>query len=263
MRRKGTIRTWYLSERDAERLYLQNPNLRKGYEDFCPTCNTKKVYHWKGEDHECDCELQLQLYKHYLSSGIGVNYQRLSWDDYQDQSVRDQLSAYYDQRELFANRGIGLLFTGSYGTGKTLASTLLLKDLVKSGYSCFSTTFASMVEMFTSGWRSSEDQRYFQEKFVHSEVLLLDDLGRELKTKNRLAETTFDDVLRRRVQDGRPTFLTTNMDYEELNDGYGGAILSLLKEVSITQEFSGDDFRPISSQRALDEIRAGEIRPIF
>ena len=44
-------------------------------------------------------------------------------------------------------------------------------------------------------------------------VILLDDVGKELRgTRIALAETTFDEILRQRVQAGRATFITTNMD---------------------------------------------------
>lgn len=155
------------------------------------------------------------------------------------------------------------LYLGDILTHNTFGVTMLLKDLIKQGYKCYSTTFASMIEMFTAGWKSTADQRYFQEKIVFSDVLLLDDLGRELRTKNRLSESTFDDVLRRRVQDGRPTFITTNMTLVEMNEGYGAAVLSLLSEKSILHQVTGDDFRPKANRRMVREVQDGESRPIF
>lgn len=254
----------YLSDDESDRLYRDHPQLRSSYEDYCPTCNKEGRYYWQDEWHVCDCEEQLQLHKHYLRAGIGVAYQRLSWDDYEgDPVLRQVIDRYLEGHENFVARGVGLILHGSFGTGKTFAATMLLKDLVKLGYDCYSTTFASMIEMFTAGWRSDADRRYFQEKVVLSDVLLLDDLGKELRRKNGLSESTFDDVLRRRVQDGRPTFLTTNMTRRELSEGYGGAILSLLREVSIAHEVSGVDYRTSANARMMQEIDRGEFRRIF
>lgn len=264
MRKGGSIRTWYLSDEEAERLYREHPQVGRSPEVYCPTCNLDRTYFFGGEDRECDCAYQLQLCKHYFMAGVGMTYQRLDWIDFEgDVNLVDGVQAYLSQQGVLISRGVGLLLWGDLGVGKTLAATLLLKDLVKLGYSCYCTTFAAMVEMFTAGWRDPLEQRYFQSKVVGSEVLLLDDLGREMKRKNKLSESTFDDVLRRRVQDGRPTFITTNQNLIELRDGYGGAIMSLLSEQSIAYQVTGKDYRPEANERMLREITAGVRRPIF
>lgn len=262
--RNPNILTRFLSPDDARRLYTEHPNIDPDPDNYCPTCQKSGEYLWQGEFRKCECDVQLQLHKHYLVAGIGVLYQRLTWDDYQGDPVALEIvRKYLEGHTNMVGRGTGFILSGTYGTGKTLLMTLLLKELVKLGYSGYATTFASMIEMFTAGWRSPEDQRHFQRKIMQSEVLLLDDLGREMKTKTKLSETTFDDVLRSRVQGGRPTLITTNMDHGQLSSGYGGAILSLLSEVCIRYEMVGLDFRPQSAERSQEEFLRGEVRPIF
>lgn len=259
----GDIRYKFLSDEAAKRIYRDHPQMKASSDDYCPTCLKEGTYLWKGEKHECDCEMQLQLYKHYLAAGIGENYQRLSWADYEgDPKLKDALDLYLEQHERFASRGVGVLLYGGYGVGKTFGVTMLLKDLVKEGYRCYATTFAAMIEMFTAGWKNPEEQRFFQQNVVRSDILLLDDVGRELRNRSKLSESTFDDTLRQRVQNGRPTFITTNMSLGELQEGYGSAILSLLREVSMNYELKGTDFRPTANRRMMNEIMAGETRPI-
>lgn len=258
------IHRHYLSDAEAERLYSAHPKLKASYKDYCPTCGKAGTYRWKGEEHECDCRQQLNLHKHYLASGVGVTYQRLSWDDYVgDEDVLALCAKYVDNAPQYVSRGVGLLLYGSFGSGKTLAMNLLIKQLIHKGYDCYATTFASMIELFASGWRSPEEQKWYQRKVVQTDVLLLDDLGRELRTDSKLSESTFDDVLRTRVQTGKVTFITTNLSPGEMKRGYGSAVLSLLQESAIVREVQGGDFRPIANRRMRDEIAAGEVRPIF
>lgn len=258
------IRTRYLSDDEAERLYRNHPRLGRSYEKYCPTCDKKGTYFWRGTNHPCDCEHQLQLHKHYLAAGIGVTYQRLDWDDYVGPpEALEGVIRYLERRTEFLRRGIGMYFLGDLGTGKTMLANLALKELVKDGLTCWATTFSQTVEMFAAGWRDKEDSKYFQQKFINSEALLLDEVGKELLgTRISLAETTFDSILRQRVQSGRTTFITTNMMPDDLERGYGSAILSLLREKSLVQAFDGKDFRSSANDREVDEARRGEVRPI-
>lgn len=257
--RKFNIGLATLSDEDLARLEARYPRIQE-----CPTCEGTGSYIFHSEIHPCDCMGQKQLHKQYLNAGIGTTYQRLDFPDYEgDKEVLKFLLRYIEGYERYASRGIGLLLTGSFGTGKSFLASLILKEFVKQGYRCFSTTFAQTIDMLTAGWKSNDDRRYFQRRFVDSEILLLDDVGRELRSKSNLTEATFDTILRTRVQEGRPTFITTNMSPEELGDGYGSAVLSLLKEHSIVCEMSGEDFRSQSNARTLKEIRDGETRPIF
>lgn len=259
------IRTRYLPDIEAARLYRNHPKLGRSYAVYCPTCNKTGSYRWRGTDYDCDCEYQLQLHKHYLAAGIGVTYQRLDWDDYQGPtSMIDHVVKYLDHRDRFLARGIGMYFFGTVGSGKTMLANLVLKELIKDGYRCFATTFSQTVEKFAAGWSDRDERDYFQRKFINSEVLLLDDVGKELRgTRLALAETTFDAILRERVQSGRATMITTNMTPADLEKGYGSAILSLVREKSLELVFSGNDFRVTARERETDEVLDDETRPII
>lgn len=250
--------TTFLSDADLTRLKTQYPGL-----DRCPTCRDKGHFTWDGEERTCDCDRQRRLHVQYLHAGIGVTYQRLMWSDFTGPgALLDPFLDYIDNAEAYIDRGIGLFISGPVGTGKTMLANLVLKELVKRGYKCNATTFSSTVEAFTAGWNSQEEKQRFAERFMYSEVLLLDDMGKEFRRQNGLHQTTFDHILRTRVQAGRPTLLTTNMTPQEVKTGYGAAVLSLLVEQSIEILLPGEDFRPTAHDRTVAEVRSKEVRPI-
>lgn len=253
------IANTFLSDADLARLKKQYPGIDRG----CPTCRDKGVYVRGGDIHPCDCERQKRLYLQYLHAGIGATYQRLSWSDFTGPGhLLDPALDYIDHADDYIDRGIGMFIWGPYGTGKTMVASLILKELVKKGYACYATTFSSTVEQFTAGWNSQEEKQRFAERFMYSEVLLLDDLGKEFRRQNGLHQTTFDHILRTRVQAGRPTLLTTNMNSDEIHTGYGRAVLSLLVEQSIEMPLPGADFRATANERTVGEARVAERRPI-
>lgn len=262
------IETAFISDEDGDWLAANHARVGRSFTTYCPTCRKKDdcTYRWRGEAHQCNCRRQLKLHQHYLLAGIGVPYQRLDWEDYAggDAKLTDLID-YIDGRDRYVDRGIGLILTGGFGLGKTMLANLALKEFVKSGYNCFGTTFAQTIDMYTSGWYDLEQKQRFQRRFLHSDVLLLDDVGKEMRASktNSLPPATFDNILRSRVQAGRATLITTNMSLKELGEGYGAAVLSLLTESSLLLEFNGEDFRPQSRERTQQELERGETRPIF
>lgn len=258
-----TLSSMLLSDNELRRLLAEHPELRADPDQYCPTCAKVGTYRWQGQDYQCDCATQLRLYKRYLASGIGVPYQRLSWMDI-DAEVLSRLKPimeFLEDPEPYISRGIGVWLWGPPGTGKTMVATLILKDLIGKGHAGFSASQASTVEAFTAGWGGNTDEKlWFQEKFLRSRVLLLDELR---PGTTRLDESTFDHILRTRVHNGRPTIITTNMTPGGLESGYGSSILSLLVEQSVTVNLTGCNFRGQAHDRVMAEIRAGEKRPIL
>jgi len=248
------LRFQFLDDGDVEFLSAKSPQFEKFNKVGCPTCS----------DNSCgECKTQLQLYKHYLKAGIGLNYQRLGWDDFHgDDKALELAKIYLGKNKEFVKGGMGIMYHGTWGTGKTLLTSLMAKELVKLGYSVYFATFTQMVDEFTRGWGSNEDKARFEAKVVKSDVFFLDDVGKEFRTKNNLSEATFDHVLRQRALDNRPTFITTNMDEKDLAEGYGSAIFSLLKERMIVHKMEGNDYREFARDRTLDEIADGTVRKI-
>jgi len=258
------IRYAGLAGNDYERLIAEYPKLDGvGHYEFCPTCSKTGTYLWKGIVYECDCETQFALYKHYLAAGVGVPYQRLSWTDWEGDPEVCQAVQTYVNTPGYIKRGKGLFFWGEFGRGKTMLGMLVIKELVKRGMSCYATTYPDTVKAFTAGWDDVEDKRWFERKFKTSDVLLLDDLGKEHWGKSSLPQTTFDNLIRARVQAGRPTLITTNMEPSTIRAAYGPSAMSLINEQSIPFEFSeGENFHEKVEARDRLEIINGEDRPI-
>lgn len=271
-----------LTDSESARLRELNPSVPSSPRS-CVTCHGTGTFVWwagengvnKAAEYECPCEDQWILHRYLLHAGIGLAYQRLGWADVEvEPGAKEKVGSYLDSADAYVRAGCGLILYGEKGTGKTMLATLVLKHLLANGYEGYFTTFSEMVDTFMAGWRDPEEKRHFHRRIKNAGVLVIDDVGREFKQRRFVkgegmvefetasSEATFDEVLRHRVAASKPTIFTTNKSIDALETGYGGNILSLLRERSTTYHFTGEDFRDRARFRLDDEVRSGLTRPV-
>lgn len=258
-----------LTDHEAQRLREAHPSLPRTTDD-CPTCQGATTFAWWNRErthvveYDCPCVDQWRLHRYLLHCGVGVALQRLSWADavHVEPAAVEVVNDYLEHRERYVRSGVGLVLTGSVGSGKSLIAALLLKGLIGKGHEGYFTTFVEMLDAEKGGWRDDEQRRWFDGRVRHAGVLVIDDVGRESQGRMERVESTFDHVLRTRVANALPTILTTNLSMEHLKQAYRSNVMSLLSEVSITHTFTGEDYRPQARERFLQEVREGLTRPL-
>lgn len=158
--------------------------------------------------------------------------------------------------------GVGLLFDGEAGLGKTTHSVLCLTELVRrmpDDDAAFRKVFKYSTEDFNPSTRlvyymtvpdfinrkkalidadhETRKELSLQLEGFHGRspldhlnvrVLVLDDLGKELSTEYNAAG--FDELLRTRYDKGLPTIVTTNLEREQWESKYGKAMGSFVFE---------------------------------
>jgi DNA replication protein DnaC len=160
---------------------------------------------------------------------------------------------------LGAEEGLGLLFTGGNGVGKTHLAVATLRELVsaknvRGQFWDFHELMREIKRSFDPETRTTETQ--VLDPVVEMDVLLLDDLG-AWKITDWMNDTLFY-ILNSRFLARRPTLITTNFQdvtaresaqadhlarKEYLVDRIGQRLRSRLTEMCLRVPLDGEDFR--------------------
>ena len=196
----------------------------------------------------------------FLECGIYEAYHSLELKDYQGNVPTDAMrivKKYIVRVVEMRQKGLGLFFWGSAGTGKTGLMIEVLKGAVRAGLRCQFASLGGLIQKFAEGWYSMESRQEFFEQVRGVDMLAIDDIGKELETKNGIEIVVFDNALRYRSMRNRPTLLTSNLSPKEIEKRYSEFIVSLMREKMVPVHLDGADFRLKIAQKNIKEFMNG------
>lgn len=144
------------------------------------------------------------------------------------------------------SRGQGINLWGMVGRGKTYAMAAFCKALIKQGQKC------AMVDY---EWFGLEIRATYQKastltelditnKYIRPQVLFVDDLGVTADDKeSSFSRRTFTTLLNRRVNQMKPTFITSNKSLGEIAKSFDTRVASRLAMACVSYELKGKDRR--------------------
>lgn len=185
-------------------------------------------------------------------SEIKLNFDR-------GKQILSAIKQYSDNLSNAKKNGISLVLYGANGTGKTLLAVSVLKEAMLQGMSCQMTSLGGLIECYTDGWTNRERREEFNEKIKNVDFLLIDDVGKEYRSKSSdLIEVAFDNLIRYRTFRNKPFIITTNTDMSRLQTAYGQSLISLLAGRAYTIEVEGVDYRiAIQSKDIIRLLKGG------
>lgn len=146
--------------------------------------------------------------------------------------------------------GRGLLLWGRNGTRKTtLAAAVATEVQWRSlNYKIFMIRFDDYKRALTTTFSKDDSPEKEEAKKTlllaeKATLLVLDDIGQEHRTASGFTESTLHELIRRRVEDSRPTIVTTNVEPDDMYSVYGPSFDSFRKEAFETLNLSGPDSR--------------------
>lgn len=138
-----------------------------------------------------------------------------------------------------------MILSGGIGTGKTCALSALGNALLDKGYEVNFLSAFDMHNAFLSYHIAPVEEKYiYLESLLDAEVLIIDDLGTEPIFKNITLEYLHL-VLNERNMNGKPYFISTNLNSDDILARYGERIFSRMmdKKNSRLINIDGTDLR--------------------
>lgn len=137
--------------------------------------------------------------------------------------------------------GLGLFFTGNYGSGKTQAATYVLERLVRDrNASVYVTDLDGVNDLLVNkddASRSQKDKYLFK-----TDVLFIDSLPKMLN-KSRDPKEVLATILRKRIEFNKITFLASHLSLEKISNLFGEEVASLLNQCIIEISLPKKDYR--------------------
>ncbi len=177
---------------------------------------------------------RLELYSPVIDPDYGV-------------SPRDNMELILEQSQSYAatfgKTSGNLCFRGGTGLGKTYLAACVAREVSNRGWSVVYDTAISAFDAFERvkfGGATEETEEYTN-RVLDCDLLILDDLGTEMKTQ--FTVSALYSIINTRLMKDKKTLLTTNLTLNEMAERYTPQILSRIEGEYTTFFFFGNDIR--------------------
>lgn len=143
-------------------------------------------------------------------SVIDEEYKHATWEDFELKSEGQQnaykiVTKYLNNFESNLKSGRGILFQGSYGTGKTYISAIIRREVLKKGHSVLFIGFPEYFQMMVNSQKTFKQDDKIFDMAVEADLLILDEVNADLNSWQQ--DELYKLVDKRK---GKSTIYTTN-----------------------------------------------------
>lgn len=218
--------------------HIDKQNLEPQYE--CKFCKDTGIYNGK----MCDCllnELNSKLSKNSSSQTAFKSFDNVNETimDEGDKKACETLKTWCDKYPEIKKININLI--GGSGSGKTFLLECVADAMIKKNcFVCFKTAFElnELARLYHIG------KEFGFADCLNADILIIDDLGTEPVLKNVTKEYLYNLINVRQVNN-KPTFISSNLTFDNLLDRYDERIFSRLmnKNLAINIQLTSKDKR--------------------
>lgn len=241
------LKRWIHNPDDYEECYC--PGAKKHREELAKA----KKEHMKAKKEQAYRE---KIEKMTQESKLGKRFRTRTFESFQisneNRKAYEITKQYAEEFEKYKEKGVGLLLTGSYGTGKTHLAAAICHELIRNDYQPIFGTMISLLGNIKSTYNeyAKETEQQILNKYIHCDLLIIDDLGKERPTDWTLEKLYT--VIDSRYEACKPVVITTNyadklvsrLTYKD-NIETAEAIVSRIHEMCVGLMMTWEDYRKL------------------
>lgn len=176
--------------------------------------------------------------------GLPARFHDANWQSMKDHGLAVHFEKYIVNKKLVIDKGIGCFIGGNPSTGKSYAAAVIAKNFRHSEYSVQWLDAEEAYDLLA--WnRDYPDAEYgnWQNRTAFVDLLIIDNFGAE-KAANR--KKILFDLLKRRVENKKPTIITTRLTPKgvaEIYEDNCSFLMESMKFVALNQKIESPDAR--------------------
>ena len=180
---------------------------------FPVLCKCRKEQEEAEKKKQEQIENEMLIDKFRIEGITDENYLKYTFfhDDNKNPSISRACKKYADNFDDMYKRGLGLIFCGQVGTGKTFYAGCIANAVILQARSVLMTNIPSLI---TKLGYSQEEKNYILNKISCVSLLVIDDLGVERDTPYSLEKIY--EIIDTRYRSGKPLIITTNLKYKDM-----------------------------------------------
>lgn len=220
----------------------------------CPECH--KIMEQKEKQLSDERRRLERIERRLANSNISTEYLEKTFQNFNvankdDERVLDIAMRYFNNWEKVKEKGLGLLFYGSCGTGKSHLASAILHSLItdKDTYGQI-WNVRDLLERVRQTWSEYDSSRDdVLSEFRNMPLLIIDELGVQSGTENE--RDVLHSIIAYRVANKKNTILITNLNLKDLLVLLGDRLLDRITSACIPVRFKGTSKRRKVTEKDL------------
>ncbi|MBQ1991186.1 MAG: ATP-binding protein [Clostridia bacterium] len=161
-------------------------------------------------------------------------------------SDRERMAKYFEfcknYVQTFDESSRNILMKGNTGLGKTHLSLAIGRAVIEKGFGViYCSTPEILSKLEKEHFRKTNNDEDSEETLKECDLLILDDLGSEFHTS--FTKNKIYNIINFRLIHQKPTIISTNLDFDELESSYSKRLISRLMGEYVIMNFVGTDIR--------------------